>query len=1310
MRTRVLLPLAVARFRVLPAVLLWWVGPVGLAAETPARADPVLPAGVTAVWALDRAVREATPTRERVCLNGLWRWQPASPEASSVPGEGWGYYKVPGSWPGITDYQQKDCQTVFAHPAWRETPLRDLTAAWYERDMAIPADWADRRLELRCEYLNSLATVFVDGVRVGELRFPGGSLEVGQVCRPGAVHRLSLRVEALPLREVLQSFRDTASERQERGRVARRGLCGDVELRGVPPGARIGAIRVETSVRRSELSVHARLEGLREDAAYRLAFRVVRAGQVLGEWRGARFSGRDVVGEWRSESVGWRPAELWDLHTPAAQWEVETTLLTAEGALLDAAFPVRTGFRELWIEGRDFLLNGKRLQLSAVPLDNALVGAAWASYAGARESLERLQEFGINYVYAHNYGTEPGSHLGYAEILRAADDVGMLVGFSQPHFSHYDWAAPDADVANGYARHAAFFVEAAQNHPSVVFYVMSHNATGYSEDMNPDRMGGLGADRDTWAERNAARALRAEAIVRRLDPSRISYHHAGGNLGAMHTSNFYPNFTPVQELSDWFETWATTGVKPVFTCEYGAPFSWDWTMYRGWYRGEREFGSARVPWEFCLAEWNAQFLGDRAYRISEAERRNLRWEAAQFREGRVWHRWDYPTPVGSSRFEERFPVFATYLRENWRAFRTWGVSAISPWDHGHFWKVRDGVDRGRRPLPVDWENLQRPGFSADYLGERYERMDLAFERSDWIATEAAEALRRNNRPLLGYLAGKPARFTSKDHLVLPGETLEKQLVILNNARERIACTVRWQWAIPVPPAGQGEVSVDAGGQARLPLRLEVPHGLAPGAYPLHAEFRFGTGEVQEDAFVVHVLPVPRPAGLEAGIALWDPVGETAAWFDALGLKFRRVDAAADVPTGDLLIVGKAALTLEGPAPDLQRVRQGQRVLIFEQRAEVLEKRLGLRTVEYGLRQVFPRVPDHPVLAGLEADHLADWRGESTLTPRRLEYELRPRHGPTVRWCDLPVTRAWRCGNQGNVASVLVEKPTCGDVLPILEGGFGLQYAPLLEIREGRGVVLLCQVDVTGRTEPEPAAAQLTRNLLRYVEGYRAGPRRAVRYAGDAAGLRHLASAGFPVEPYAGGPLTPDTVLVLGPGAGPMLEADRAVVSRWQADGGRAVRVGGEVGDGPSPVVRPAVQVRETEYIATWFAPPPSGSPFTGIGPADVHNRDVRRLPLVVGGADLLGDGVLAAAEGGREDRVLFPGALGVHRRHGTTPSNPSARHLHGLPSAGESGGAGSDAVARAFPSAARQREGPGGSAAGAALAARVLPGRSPGMG
>ena len=70
-------------------------------------------------------------------------------------------------------------------------------------------------------------------------------------------------------------------------------------------------------------------------------------------------------------------------------------------------------------------------------------------------------------------------------MLRAADDVGMLVSFSQPHFSHYDWKVPDADRANGYQTHAAFYTRMAGNHPSIVFYSMSHNATGYERRHEP---------------------------------------------------------------------------------------------------------------------------------------------------------------------------------------------------------------------------------------------------------------------------------------------------------------------------------------------------------------------------------------------------------------------------------------------------------------------------------------------------------------------------------------------------------------------------------------------------------------------------------------------------------------------------------------------------------------------------------------------------------------------------------------------------------------------------------------------------------
>lgn len=1213
---------------VLSAAILSVVGMTGRLCR--AQVGAPLPKGVTAVWDLDRAHRKVTPTRERICINGLWRWQPTEAKNQKVPTDRWGYFKVPGCWPGITDYMQKDCQMVHAPRSWGNWNPAGVTAAWYQREITIPARWSGRRIVLNAEYLNSYATVYWDGDQVGEMRFPAGEVELTSVCRPGQKHVLSMLVVAMPLQGVMLSYSDSNSAREVKGTVRRRGLCGDVYLVSTPNGARLDDVKVDTSVRNKKITFESALLGLSADEQYALRARVSKNGRSVAEFMSKILDPSDVHDGRIAFTEKWQAERLWDTHTPENQYEVSMSLFDADGKVLDEALPVRFGFREFWIDGRDFYLNGTRIFLSAVPLDNAQVGAAWAAYDGARESLKRLQSFGINAVYTHNYGCEPGSHLSFAEILRAADDVGMLVCLSQPHFSHYDWEKEDANRTNGYAKHAEFYVRIAQNHPAVVMYSMSHNATGYNEDMNPDMIDGLRHARSEWSERNAQRAVRAEAIVRRLDPSRIVYHHSSGNLGPMHTSNFYPNWVPIQEMSDWFEHWATEGVKPFFACEYGAPFMWDWAMYRGWYMGSRSFGSAVVPWDFCLAEWNAQFLGDRAFQISEEEKSNLRWEARQFDEGRLWHRWDYPHHLGSRDFDERYPILANYLTDNWRAFRTWGVSATSPWEHAVFWKLRPNMERNQQiELETDWEQLQRPGLSPDYLLERYERMDLAYQRADWIATPAADALYRNNGPLLSYLAGKPSRFTSKDHNFLPGETVEKQIVVINNSRETVTAHCAWSFGLPEPVTAKKSVTVATGGQARIPLGVDLPSDLQPGRYILSAAVRFNTGETQKDRFVTHVLPAPVAPESAPEIALFDPKGETRGLLTAMDVRCDSVQASTDLSKYGLLIIGKGALTPEGPAPDIMCVRNGLKVIVFEQTSEALEKRLGFRVAEYGLRNVFRRVPDHPYLAGLDEEHLRDWRGEATILPPRLDYQPSDKYNgvPAVRWCGLEVPRLWRCGNRGNVASVLIEKPTVGDFLPIIDGGFSLQYSPLLEYREGRGMVLFCQMDVTGRTEEDPAAMRLVRNILTHVSTtpYPVCPTRKALYVGEDAGKRHLERAGISPDSCEGGELARDQVLIVGSRGGQTLAKHAQAVARWLKTGGHLLALELDAQEANTFSLT-RIDTTEQEHIAAHFEPPSVGSPFAGVGPADVHNRDPRKLPLISGGATIVGNGVLARAK------------------------------------------------------------------------------------
>jgi len=1198
------------------------------AVDCEAEAAVKLPQGVRAVWDMGKAWRESTPTQARYCINGLWRWQPADAAADKVPDDGWGYFKVPGCWPGITDYMQKDCQTVYANPAWKDTALAGITAAWYQREVVIPAGWAGKRVALIADTVNSFAAVYVDGHKAGDIRYPAGELDLTATCRPGT-RMLSILVIAMPLNGVMLSYNDTASARQVKGSVARRGLCGDVFLAMTPTAARVTDVRTETSVRKGEISLDVGLTGLAADAKYSLRATVTDKGKPVTEFTSPIFKSADAKGDRFAFSWQWRPDKMWDLNTPQNMFDLSVSLQDAGGKALDVSLPERFGFREFWIDGRDFYLNGTRIFLSCVPIDNAQISAGLATYAGTRESLDRLKSFGINFLYTHNYGCEPGSHLGFTEMLRAADDAGVLISLSQPHFGHYEWKAADADKANGYARHAEHYVRVAGNHPSVVFYSMSHNATGYSEDMNPDLIDGRYDKRDTWSQNNAALALRAEAIVRDLDPGRIVYHHSSGNLGSMHTSNFYPNFVPIQEMSDWFEHWATEGVKPMFTCEYGAPITWDWMMYRGWYKGVRTFGSAKVPWEFCIAEWNAQFLGDHAYEISEREKANIRWEAKQFRAGSLWYRWDYPTEVGSSLLEERFPVFAAYLSDNFRAFRTWGVSATSPWEHGAFWKLREGMNRNARTdFRLDFDDIQRPGFSPDYIAERYERMDLAYERTDWVATPAAQALIRNNRPLLAYIGGKPDRFTSKDHNFIGGETVEKQVIVINSSREAVTCDGQWSVSLPTPISGTWQVTVAPGAQERMPIKFALPDNTPPGAYEMTATVKFGRVETQKDAFTINVLPKPIPVAPVGAVALYDPSGETGKLLTAMGLAFTAVGAKTDLAKFDTLIIGRGALTLDGPGPDVGRVRDGLKVIMFEQGSEVLEKRFGLRVVEYGLRQVFPRVPDHPLLTGLSPAQLHDWRGEATLTPSRLNYRISEKLNmvPVVDWCGIEVSRVWRCGNRGNVASVLIEKPARGDFMPILDGGYAQQYASLMEYREGKGMVLFCQMDVTGRTEGDPAADLLVRNILRYASTWKPTPRRTALYIGEAAGKAWLEAAGILAGTYDGGKLTRDTVLVVGPGGGRQAAKYAAAIGGWLRSGGCLMAVG--LDEAEANAILPfKVKMKAAEHIAAFFEPPGAGTLLAGIAPADIHNRDPRDYALVTGGAKPVGDGVLAVADG-----------------------------------------------------------------------------------
>ena len=171
------------------------------------------------------------------------------------------------------------------------------------------------------------------------------------------------------------------------------------------------------------------------------------------------------------------------------------------------------------------------------------------------------------------------------------------------------------------------------------------------------------------------------------------------------------------------------------------------------------------------------------------------------------------------------------------------------------------------------------------------------------------------------------------------------------------------------------------------------------------------------------------------------------------------------------------------------------------------------------------------------------------------------------------------------------------------------------------------MDVTGRTQSDPVAETLTRNILKYVSEWKPLPIRTAVYAGEPAGKRHLEVAGFAVGDYTGVKLSADDVLVVGPGGARDLAPNKTAIADWLKSGGYLLTIGLDQAEADAMLPTP-VTFKKAEHISTFFEPNSANSPFKGIGPGDLHNRDPREFPLIASGATVLGNGALATVKDG----------------------------------------------------------------------------------
>lgn len=1153
----------------------------------------------------------------RVCLNGVWRFQPAAGDAASAPLDDWGEIRVPGSWkdngclPGILRRG--------SGPTWEGLDGAKLSRGWYELRTTIPAEWAGRAVLLDLRRVSTDAVVTVNGQECGSVGWPGGLIDITRAVQAGQETLVRVLVVSVAEAEKVRVYMGVGEGQtwDEPAQLAACGIIGDVFLVSRPQGAYVSDVFARTSVREKTLSLDISLHGVQQAGPVEVtAHLLTEAGAEERVFRAAAevTAATDQVA---TVSWEWPKPRLWDIGQP----NLYDLVLKVRGSGVEDEFRQRLGFREFRIDGLRFLLNEKEIRLRPVCLaDN------WNQYAWVREAIEGMIDgyqwagfnLGEQWPNVESRG-DPEFRDLWAEI---ADRKGFLLAGAayamNPFINDSSWRLVwnEPGRKERWRERMASDLLPMRNHPSVVMWATSPNFFGRYQDQSPEVIGRRG-----WYPHDGrtAAGLEGVAAIKAVDPTRPVFTHHGADVGDLHTCNCYLCLTPLQEREEWLSQYVREGQIPFLPIEFGTP------LHTTFMRGRNGFGET-IQSEPLMTEFCATYLGPEAYRLeSEAYRARI---VSSFQGGQRYSNWQ-----GASELDQA-PAFqrlqGLFDRNTWRSWRTWGITAgMVPWSNSHGWSIGDGGKYyAQQPLPDE------PGRTGVYFPTLQGSM-AGYLRPEggWAIHPAAEALRECNNTTLAWIAGSREAFTEKDHSYSSGQQVEKQIVLVNDERTeqpfRVECVAEVDGREVARDRVNGTLGVAE--TRRIPFAFGAPEvgGKTDGSIRLEATIG---NRRHDDTFAFRVFPVLVTAMGNPTTYVFDPEGATTKLLRSVG--YVLTDWDGKPAPGDLLIVGRHALDRVDDIPGSvsEHVRAGGRCVIFGQAPDALREAMGFRVAHQVSRRLFP-VPGFAtgqVLDGLDAEDLRDWRGAGTLVADRWGG---PDESPNA---DPPF--GWHWGNRGSVSSAAIEKPHNSGWTPLLEGEFDLAYSSLLSLRLGGGSVVLCTLDLEGRTAEDPLVPMLARRIVEYSRRVPLTPRPGpVAYLGGDRGESVLRRLGVSYERLDTLP-EPERLVVLGPDASVPDEALR----RFVEVGGRVLLLARPAGQLPLGLQAEVGSFDRATTVPTW-------EECAGLSESDLRLRARTDAALLGGGGEweVGAEGLLGRLRAGKGVAIAYqltPDALGAKQK------------------------------------------------------------------
>jgi hypothetical protein len=413
-------------------------------------------------------LEDTNPQRGLVWLNGEWDFAPQSEYAQPKADE-WSSVKIriPSPW-NVNSFSDGngpggDFITFLSYPKeWGSAQF-----GWHKRTFGLTADQlAGKRIVVHFDAVMYEADVYINGVLAGQ--FADGFLpfefDITDMVKPG-VNEIMVGVRNFDYTKV--NGRMTHPSGSFWGEHVK-GIWQDVYLRLLPE-AHVSDLYVTTSVREKKINIEASItNSSKEKKSVTLALAISAAKGT--DKSVPKIAPREVSlapGETRVVTITapWESPRLWAPESPFL-YHLNASLKTDKPIDQTA---IRFGFREFWIEGSHFILNGLPIRTN---------GDAW-HFMGVPQMTEEYARTWYEAAKATHIGIiRPHAQVYPKFYYDLADEMGMLlIDENATWASHCNYQYNDDFWARA-TKHAETWVKRDRNHPSVVIWSVDNEING----------------------------------------------------------------------------------------------------------------------------------------------------------------------------------------------------------------------------------------------------------------------------------------------------------------------------------------------------------------------------------------------------------------------------------------------------------------------------------------------------------------------------------------------------------------------------------------------------------------------------------------------------------------------------------------------------------------------------------------------------------------------------------------------------------------------------------------------------------------